>query len=93
MWAWGTLGEGKRRHLYPLFLTLLLGTLFPLFPNWCLLIAFIPWTASLAAGTRPVGRDLCLNFGFITKAETVVLATDLFWTEQKHVQPMCGPYS
>lgn len=54
---------------------------------------FIPWAVSSAAGTRPVGCDLCLNFGFITNAETVVLATDLSWIEQSHVRPMCGPYS
>lgn len=85
--------SGKGRHLYPLFLLLLLGILLPPFPNQCLMIAFIPWIVSSAAGTRPIGQDLCLNFGFITKVETVVLATDLFWTEQKHVRPMCGPYS
>lgn len=92
--GWGTLGEGTARHLYPLLLPLLLRMLFPLFPQGCLIIwfIFVLWAVSSAAGTRPVGWELCLNFGFITTAETVVLATDLSWTEQKHVRPMCSPY-
>lgn len=47
-------------------------------------IFFLPWVVFLASGMKNLsrervrGRELCLCFGFITKPETIILATDLF---------------